>query len=204
MRFSVDVCWAVFSAVCFSLGAMTPVGLTMGQTVNHSPLYTFNGDSGDELGFSVGGAGDVNGDGFADLIVGAPGDGNGSARVYSGIDGNVLYTFDGDGEGDFFGGSVSGAGDVNGDGFADLIVGAASDDNNGTSSGIARVFVGEGSAPQPLLGDVNQDGDVNFLDISPFIAVLATGGIQVEADIDLSGTVNFLDISPFIGLLSSQ
>ena len=125
MRFSVDVCWAVFSAVCFSLGAMTPVGLTMGQTVNHSPLYTFNGDSGDELGVSVSGAGDVNGDGFADLIVGAPGDApSGSARVYSGIDGNVLYTFDGDDADDLFGVSVSGAGDVNGDGFADLIVGA--------------------------------------------------------------------------------
>ena len=102
MRFSLDGRWAVFSAVCFSLGAMTPVGLTMGQTVNHSPLYTFNGDdASDGLGVSVSGAGDVNGDGFADLVVGALGDDNngsnsGSARVYSGIDGNVLYTFDGD------------------------------------------------------------------------------------------------------------
>ena len=204
MRFSLDGRWAVFSAVCFSLGAMTPVGLTMGQTVNHSPLYTFNGDSGDELGFSVSGAGDVNGDGFADLIVGAPGDGNGSARVYSGIDGNVLYTFDGDGEGDFFGGSVSGAGDVNGDGFADLIVGAASDDNNGTSSGIARVFVGEGSAPQPLLGDVNTDGDVSFSDIPAFISVLLAGEFQIEADIDLNGAVNFADIGGFIAILQNQ
>ena len=146
MRFSVDVCWAVFSAVCFSLGAMTPFGLTMGQTVNHSPLYTFNGDdAGDEFGNSVSGAGDVNGDGFADLIVGAFLDDNndsasGSARVYSGIDGNVLYTFDGDDADDLFGVSVSGAGDINGDGFADLIVGAPGDDNNGTDSGSARVY----------------------------------------------------------------
>ena len=167
--------------------------------IDGSVLYTFDGDGeDDDLGVSVSGAGDVNGDGFADLIVGAPGvdtngDGSGSARVYSGIDGNVLHTFIG-AAGDL-GVSVSGAGDVNDDGFADLVVGAGES---------ARVFVGEGSAPQPLLGDVNQDGDVNFLDISPFIAVLATGGIQVEADIDLSGTVNFLDISPFIGLLSSQ
>ena len=56
----------------------------------------------------------------------------------------------------------------------------------------------------PVLGDVNRDGATNFLDISPFIAVLSSGGFQVEADIDQSGSVNFLDISPFIGILSGQ
>ena len=54
-----------------------------------------------------------------------------------------------------------------------------------------------------LLGDVNKDGVVDFLDISPFISVLSTGGFQNEADIDSSGTVDLLDISPFIVLLSS-
>ncbi len=94
------------------------------------------------------GAGDVNGDGFDDLIVGAIRDANngpnsGSARVFSGMDGSVLYTFDGDSAGDFFGNSVSGAGDVNGGGFGDLIVGALGDDNNGLDSGSARVFSGQ-------------------------------------------------------------
>jgi len=54
-----------------------------------------------------------------------------------------------------------------------------------------------------LLGDVNKDGVVDFLDISPFISLLSTGEFQDEADIDSSGTVDFLDISPFIVLLSS-
>ena len=59
--------------------------------------------------------------------------------------------------------------------------------------------------PMPfVLGDVNCDGTVNFLDISPFIALLSTGEFQDKADIDRNGVVNFLDISPFIGLLSSQ
>ena len=53
-----------------------------------------------------------------------------------------------------------------------------------------------------LLGDVNQDEVVNFLDISPFIALLSARGSQVEADINEDGIVNFLDISPFIQILS--
>ena len=56
--------------------------------------------------------------------------------------------------------------------------------------------------PLPVLGDVNLDGVVNFLDISPFISVLSGGPFQVEADIDENGVVNFLDISPFIAILS--
>ena len=54
----------------------------------------------------------------------------------------------------------------------------------------------------PLLGDANCDGEVNFLDIAPFIAILSTGDSKPEADIDMSGTVDFLDIAPFIAILS--
>ena len=55
-----------------------------------------------------------------------------------------------------------------------------------------------------LLGDVNLDGTVNFLDISPFIAVLSGGIDQAEADCNEDGEVNFLDISPFISILSDS
>lgn len=54
------------------------------------------------------------------------------------------------------------------------------------------------------LGDVNRDGIVNFLDISPFIGVLSAGEFQEEADIDVNFAVNFLDIAPFIAILSGQ
>ncbi len=53
-----------------------------------------------------------------------------------------------------------------------------------------------------LLGDVNMDGAVNFLDISPFIALLSTGEFKTEADVNEDSFVNFLDISPFIAILS--
>ena len=54
-----------------------------------------------------------------------------------------------------------------------------------------------------LLGDVNRDGAVNFLDLSAFIAVLSAGEFQIEADVNQDGVVNFLDIAPFISLLTS-
>lgn len=152
--------------------------------VDGSTLHTFLGDDqGDEFGSSVSDAGDVDGDGHPDVIVGIAGDDNngaesGSARVFSGVDGSVLFTFNGDSEGDAFGYSVSGAGDVNGDGYDDLIVGAIGDDNNGTDSGSARVFSGAdgsilytfngGTYPlnEQILGDrfgesVGSAGDVN-------------------------------------------
>lgn len=54
-----------------------------------------------------------------------------------------------------------------------------------------------------LLGDVNRDEIINFLDIAPFIQVLSSGEPQAEADIDQNGVVNFLDIVPFIQILAS-
>ena len=55
-----------------------------------------------------------------------------------------------------------------------------------------------------LLGDVNLDGVVNFLDISSFVAILSSGDYRSQADTNQDGVVNFLDISLFIGLLSSN
>ena len=168
-------------------------------------LYTFSGDSvGDRFGFSVSGAGDVNGDGLADLIVGAWADDNngafsGSARVFSGFDGSILYTFDGDSAGDQFGTAVSGAGDVNGDGVGDFIVGGLAGGTN--DDGYVRVFVSQ-ITENVILGDCNQDGEVTFLDIAPFIQILAAGTFLEQADCNEDGVVTFLDIAPFIQILA--
>ena len=59
-------------------------------------------------------------------------------------------------------------------------------------------------APTFLPGDVNQDGIVNFQDISPFISLLSAGGFLDEADMNQDGVVDFLDISGFIDELAMQ
>ncbi len=114
-------------------------------------LYSFHGDqAGDVLGRSVSDAGDVNGDGYADLIVGMPGDDvtgtdTGSARVFSGADGSILHTSPGLTLGAGFGATVSGAGDVNGDGYADIAAGVASHAST-IRPGYIRVISGKDGA----------------------------------------------------------
>ncbi|PCJ54123.1 MAG: hypothetical protein COA70_05655 [Planctomycetota bacterium] len=144
-----------------------------------SLLYQWDGAAaGDNFGYSVSGAGDVNGDGFADVIVGAwaadPGGFSqaGSAYVYSGANGSLLYQWDGTAMNEAFGISVSDAGEVNGDGFADVIVGSYWASPGGLAlAGSAYVYSGasgsllhqwDGAATFDRFGvSVSSAGDVN-------------------------------------------
>ncbi len=113
------------------------------SSLNGSNGFRLDGiDAGDHSGSSVSSAGDVNGDGFDDLIIGAFGGdtvGNNSGESYvvfgksggfasaldlSALDGTTGFRLDGIDPADWSGRSVSSAGDVNGDGFDDLIIGA--------------------------------------------------------------------------------
>ena len=102
--------------------------------VDASQLLIFSdGQPGDEFGFSISGAGDIDDDGFDDVIVGArlsdagtgnPTDDRGQAFVYSSKTAQLLHTLTGDDPGDEFGYDVAGLGDADGDGIVDVIVGA--------------------------------------------------------------------------------
>jgi len=102
-------------------------------------LFSFGEILGGALGRCVAGAGDVNKDGYPDIIAGSPGlDQSEYARVYSGKDGTVLYTWMGDAVGDEFGIAVAGVGDANADGYADVAVGALV-----PKGGFVRVYSGK-------------------------------------------------------------
>ncbi len=152
------------------------------------PSWTAFGDQFDErFGASVAGAGDVNGDGLADVLVGAYQYDNGefdegAAFLYYGSTTGPsplpAWTFEPNQTGAWFGYSVASAGDVNGDGYADIIVGAPLYDDLVVDNGRAFVFLGSstGLGLQPAwtaginqanarfgsavasAGDVNGDG----------------------------------------------
>ena len=122
-----------------------------GSVINSSADLILNGAvTGDRFGTSVSGAGDVNGDGYDDVIVGAPQNdagGNGAGRSYIYFGGSSMNTtvdviLTGAAAGDEFGTSVSSAGDVNGDGFTDVIVGAYLNDGGGANAGRAYIYYG--------------------------------------------------------------
>jgi hypothetical protein len=105
-------------------------------------------------GASVAGAGDVNGDGYSDIVVGAPSatntlSGEGAARVLPGAAGGIgglLWTqFGGEAFGGF-GSAVSSAGDVDGDGLSDVLVGAVFQDMGGPQDQ-GRAYVYRGPLP---------------------------------------------------------
>lgn len=137
------------------------------------------------LGYSVSGAGDVNGDGFSDIIVGAPFYDNGeqqegAAFVFAGAAAGIDFVgsqvlLDADQADAGFGWSVAGAGDVNGDGFSDVMVGAVLYDNDQADEGAAFIYHGSAQGidivpgkamvsgqPMSFMGyAVNAAGDIN-------------------------------------------
>lgn len=165
--------------------AMGPT--TVGRIIYEAPEPMPVGATPSQFGWQAAAVGDLDGNGYADLAVGAPGLSNGTGRVYvyyttsRGLSAEPNTFLSGmDGPTARFGDSLSAAGDVNADGYGDLIVGASNADN----AGRAYVFYGgpRGVTPVPSVvltgpsmtnaffgfsvagaGDVDGDGDSDIV-----------------------------------------
>jgi hypothetical protein len=178
--------------------------------LNLTPDWSAVGeDTTNYFGFSVASAGDVNDDGYDDLVVGAPWNNGytGKAYIYYGSAGGLSAASDwsaiGEAEDNYFGYSVAAAGDVNGDGYADLAVGAYNFNN-----GVGKAYVYHGSAgglsvtldwsavedgvynhfsdPVASAGDINGDG----------YADLAVGTSNANRAYVYHGSANGLSAAP--------
>jgi hypothetical protein len=173
--------WVVFGKSSF--------GSTLDlSTLNGTTGFQISGEAlNDFAGSAVSGAGDLNGDGYDDLLIGATGTdvgGSGSGAAYvvfgkasgfssvlelSALSGADGFQINGELSTDALGWAVSAAGDVNGDGFDDILLGAPrNDDFNGDNSGAAYLLFG-----------TDFGGDVDFLGTSGANALTGTSAAEI-------------------------
>ncbi len=175
-----------------------------------APNWMVDGDQADaRLGWAVSTAGDVNGDGYADVLIGVPYyDGGqsdeGRAYVYYGFAGGLSvlpsWVAESDQTDARFGRSLGAAGDVNSDGYADVVIGAALYDAGQTDEGRAFVYHGSAMGLNPeaawmaegnqahawfghrvgTAGDVNGDGYDDVIIGAPYSEDQQSGGGWAE------------------------
>ena len=184
------------------------------------------------LGTAVAGVGDVNGDGFADVLIGAPGagpNGVGEVSLYlghpQGMSSTAFWMIDGDMAGSGFGGKLASAGDVNGDGFDDFIVGAPTYSRVATNGGAVFLWLGGPSSNAPAVnpdwmvkggfpgaefgfslasGDVNGDGLSDVVVGAPYYQNSISASVPLGRVFIYLGSSNGLAATPAITLVPTS
>ncbi len=178
----------------------------------------YGADAEDRSGYSVSSAGDVNGDGYEDVIIGAigaRGDGNatrnsGEAYVVFGKAGGIgdvhlsvisptdWFTIRGTDANDNLGRSVSSAGDINGDGFDDIIVGAWNADgvDETGNDGESYVIFGKEGGFGPIEVDAMTPTE-GFTILGGIMADRAGGSVSAAGDVNGDGYDDVIVAAPF-------
>ena len=150
--------------------AIVYYGSVNGIVLGNQTMLSKN-QAGANFGISVNGAGDVNGDGYDDVVVGANAynngqSGEGIAVIYYGSNSGVSQasskTLENNTADSMFGYTVSGAGDINRDGYADLIVGAPGISAGPATFGAVYVYSGSSSGPASPVTIPGTEPDANF------------------------------------------
>jgi FG-GAP repeat len=159
--------------------------------------FKLTGTGTQQLGFSVSSAGDLNGDGYSDIVMGAPNDNAGAGKVF------VKYGGPAANNGGFeitgltqsrLGSSVSGGGDVNGDGYADLIIGAPQRNPQ------TQVFSGPGKAYVVFGGATHSNINVSAIEAQTggFAIYGANANSQAGISVSFVGDINGDGLSEMI------
>jgi hypothetical protein len=186
--------------------------------LNSSDGFVINGQNGDKSGFSVSKAGDINGDGIGDLIIGAK-DGNpdkkeSAGRSYvvfgsedsedfdssinlSDLDGSNGFAINGISAGDNSGWSVGALGDINGDGIDDIIVGA---NNANSTAGQSYVIYGNDTgfdSTFELSSLESPDSQNGFIIDGAFIGDNLGHSVRGAGDVNGDGVNDLIIGAPF-------